>query len=153
MEDVSTALSKANVTTVVIPGGCTSKVQPIDVCLNRPIKNMVRGQWEEYMLQATAQSSSMSIPSPSKTDIVNWIVQANSMLNTRADCVRQSFKVCGISNLLDGSENGIIHCVKELPNFDIPYGSAAHSSEEEGDIFASEGDGDTDDSQGDSTES
>jgi hypothetical protein len=153
MEDVSTALNKANVTTVVIPGGCTSKVQPIDVCLHRPIKDMVRGQWEEYMLQATAQSSSMSIPSPSKTDIVNWIVQANSMLNTRDDCVRQSFKVCGISNLLDGSENGIIRCVKELPNFDIPYGSAAHSSEEEGDIFASDGDGDTDDSEGDSTES
>jgi hypothetical protein len=153
MEDMSAALNKANVTTVVIPGGCTSKVQLIDVCLNRLIKDIVRGQWKEYMLQATAQSSTSSIPSPSTIDIVNWIVRANSILNTRADGVQKSFKVCGISNLLDGSENGIIRCVKELPNFDIPYGSAAHSSEEEGDIFASDGDGDTDDSEGDSTES
>lgn len=148
MEDMSAALNKANVTTVVIPGGCTSKVQPIDICLNRPIKDIVRGQWEEYMLQATAQSSTSFIPSPSKIDIVNWIVRANSILNTRADGVQKSFKVCGIGNDLDGSENGIIRCAKELPHFHIPYGPNA--SEEEGDIFDdSKSDGDTDDSEGD----
>ena len=40
-DDVATALRKANVTTLVIPGGCTSKVQPVDVSLNRPIKDIV----------------------------------------------------------------------------------------------------------------
>ena len=47
----------------------------------------------------------------------------------------KALKVCGISNALDGSENRLIQCVKELPNFHIPYGESKEESDE--DIFAS----------------
>ncbi len=30
--------SKNNTNLALIPGGCTSKVQPLDVCLNKPLK-------------------------------------------------------------------------------------------------------------------
>jgi len=42
MTDVSTLLSRNNVTSAVTPGGCTSKVQPLDVCLNKPFKGLFR---------------------------------------------------------------------------------------------------------------
>ena len=45
----------------------------------------------------------------------------------------KAFKVCGLSNALDGSENNFIRCVKELPEFSIPYGVSAEESDE--DIF------------------
>ena len=55
-EAVSRSLGAANATAVVIPGGCTGKVQPVDVSLNKPIKDTVRGQWEEFMMhKATAE--------------------------------------------------------------------------------------------------
>ena len=38
-EDVQAELQKQNVSAVVIPGGCTSKIQPLDVCLNKPFKS------------------------------------------------------------------------------------------------------------------
>ena len=38
------------------------------------------------------------------------------------DVVCKSFFVCGISNSLDGSENHMIRCAKELPNVPIAYG-------------------------------
>ncbi len=31
-----------NVDVSIIPGGCTSKVQPLDVCLNKPFKGVLR---------------------------------------------------------------------------------------------------------------
>ena len=63
-EDVTKALRKTNTSTIVVPGGCTSKVQPIDVSLNRPIIDIVRGQWEEYLYRATSVSSTADTPAP-----------------------------------------------------------------------------------------
>ena len=49
-DEVLGSLAKANATVVVIPGGCTSKVQPVNVAHNRPIKDTVRGLWEDLMV-------------------------------------------------------------------------------------------------------
>ena len=48
----------------------------------------------------------------------------------------KSFKVCGLTNALDGTENHLIRCAKELPEFTIPYGVSAEESESDEDIFA-----------------
>ena len=45
-DNVVETLKRANASIAVLPGGCTSKAQPVDVSLHRPIKFTVRGQWE-----------------------------------------------------------------------------------------------------------
>ena len=37
--------------TSVIPGGCTSVIQPLDVCLSKPFKVHLKASWQRYMLQ------------------------------------------------------------------------------------------------------
>ena len=126
-DDVMEALERANAFVVVLPGGCTSKAQPVDVSLNRPTKDIVRGQWEEFMTTNIAHCQVGEAPAPTKDNIVEWIVRAHAQLDSQPQCVAthcKSFKVCGISNNLDGSENALIHCAKELPAFTIPYGNA-----------------------------
>ena len=86
------------------------------------------------MVQQVNESTTSSIPSVSKDNIVDWIVNANTKLTTQSSCVAKSFKVCGISNTLNGSENGLLQCAKELPNFKIPFRMSADESDE--DIFA-----------------
>ncbi len=54
-DDVSEELRRRNITVAMVPGGCTSKVQPLDVCLNKPFKSSCRNQWVEYMQQQVAQ--------------------------------------------------------------------------------------------------
>ena len=39
-EEVQEELRKKNITVAVIPGGCTSKIQPLEVCLNKPFKSL-----------------------------------------------------------------------------------------------------------------
>ena len=36
-----------NTDIAVIPGGLTSIVQPLDVCLNKPFKDHLRSKWSE----------------------------------------------------------------------------------------------------------
>ena len=144
-DDVLQALERANASVVVLPGGCTSKAQPVDVSLNRPIKDTVRGLWEEFMTSNMAHGSVSEAPAPTKNDVVEWIVRAHALLDSQPQCVAKSFKVCGISNKLDGSENALIHCAKELPAFTIPYGS----DDSDEDIFNSDSDSDSGDEEDD----
>ncbi len=40
---------------VVIPGGCTSVLQPLDVSLNKPFKSHVRAEWLTFMGRSVAE--------------------------------------------------------------------------------------------------
>ena len=80
-------------------------------------------------------------PAPAKNDVVEWTVRAHALLGSHPQCVAKSFEVCGISNKLDGSENALIHCAKELPAFTISYGN--DNSDEN--IFNSDSDSDSND--------
>ena len=119
---------------------CTSKAQPVDVSLYWPIKGAVRGLWEEFMTSNMAQGPVSEAPALTKDDMVDWIIRAHALLDSQPQCVAKSFKVCGISNNLDGFENALVHCAKELPAFTIPYGN--DNSDE--DIFNSDSDSTSD---------
>ena len=77
-EDVSALLSRSNVTSAVIPGGCTSKVQPLDVCLNKPFKGLFRNKWMDYMQQAVSQDEASCIKPATKQQIVEWVVLSSN---------------------------------------------------------------------------
>ena len=38
----------SNTSVLVIPGGCTSVLQPLDVSINKPVKSVLRKCWETY---------------------------------------------------------------------------------------------------------
>ena len=47
-DDVESQLLEAKTDTLAIPAGCTSKCQPMDVCLNKPFKAILRKCWVNY---------------------------------------------------------------------------------------------------------
>ena len=140
-DEIAEELRKKNVTAATIPGGCTSKIQPLDVCLNKPFKVNCRNQWAEFMKQQVAQQDpGERIKPASKQQVEAWVVQANKLLNTKKDVIRKSFLVCGIANALDGSQNHFIRCAKELPDMTITYGLSENTTDDESesdDPFAS----------------
>ena len=48
-DDVESQLLEAKTDTLAIPAGCTSKCQPMDVCLNKPLKAILRKYWVNYI--------------------------------------------------------------------------------------------------------
>ena len=40
-DDVLASLAENNKSYILIPGGCMSKIQPLDVCLNKPFKTYI----------------------------------------------------------------------------------------------------------------
>ena len=97
-DKVLAKLTENNISYVIIPCGCTSKIQTLDVCLNNPFKTYLCGTWEKYMV---TRHNASSIPLASRTEIIQWVVAANDCLNLQRDMIRKSFLVCGISNNLE----------------------------------------------------
>ncbi len=46
---ITTANDRCNADVLIIPGGCTSIVQPMDKCINKPFKESMKASWQEWM--------------------------------------------------------------------------------------------------------
>jgi len=76
--ELESELKNSNVTTAVIPGGCTSKIQPLDVCINKPFKGHFRAAWMSYMQDGVSRlQNGERLKPPSKQQVIDWVVAAN----------------------------------------------------------------------------
>ncbi len=83
----------------VIPKACTSVMQPLDVSINKAFKTQLRLLWSMHMHRKLQAKESTR---PTKSLILSWIWTAWSAIHP--NIIIKSFKKCGISNALDGSE-------------------------------------------------
>ena len=132
-----------NTTVIVIPGRCTSVLQPLDVSINKPFKQHLKRSWEQYMLQQSEtmneSQSDGKIKPPTKQLLVDWI-EANGRIDFNTTIAKKSFLVTGISNALGGDENhlaevfgdehmGFIPSDNHSPD---PFASSDSDEEEQG---------------------
>ena len=86
----------------MILAGCTSKCQPMDVCINKPFKAILRKCWVEHVRKAVEKvpkpsSNDYKLPAPSKQDMIDWVEKAYNVISDDKDMVMKSFDVCGIT--------------------------------------------------------
>ena len=110
-DNVKALLATENTNLVLEPAGCTSKCQPLDVCINKPFEGVLRNFWEDYvaniatnLTETEQQRESFKLPSPSRQDIVNWIAEGINYLKNHPDMIENSFRVCGIASNDPGKE-------------------------------------------------
>lgn len=95
---VKTRLVDKGTDFVIVPGGMTSVFQPLDVCLNKPLKATVRSVagWPSLCPHTDGRHSKVRhcIAMPGGYRCMEILL---------ADMVRKSFRKCAISNTQDGS--------------------------------------------------
>ncbi|KAH7979218.1 hypothetical protein HPB49_008773 [Dermacentor silvarum] len=89
-----------------VPAGSTSIHQPADVYCNKPFKSTLRRLWEQYMREEE-RTPKGNLKKPSRHQVLDFVAEAWAAVPD--DTVARSFKGCGISNALDGSEDGDLH--------------------------------------------
>lgn len=87
---------------------------------NAPFEANFRRQYENWMLHGEKETTAAGNPrSAPMMEYLGWLLKAwNDLLE---EIIVDSFKCCGITTSVDGSEDGQIHCFK--PDGPIPEGS------------------------------
>lgn len=106
------AIAERDTDVVYVPAGCTSLLQPADIFWNRPFKVNLRRSWEMFMRKAE-RTPKGNLRKPSQKDALNFVSEAWAAV--AVETVVRSSKGCGISNTLDGSEDGELHdCLSDI---------------------------------------
>lgn len=71
----------------VLPGGSTSKIQPMDVGVNKPFKDRLKTSW---VLHMTSENAEKEI---SRQMLSHWI--AESFNGISEDSIKTTFRKCG----------------------------------------------------------
>ena len=111
-ESLTSRLKRHTKTDVsLIPGGLTKQLQPADVSWNKAFKAAYRELYNNWM--ATAEKSytpAGNMRAPDKLVCLQRVKEAWKSVTT--DVIVKSFRTCGITVNVDGSEDNEIHCLK-----------------------------------------
>ena len=109
-DDVKGKLKKVKTVLVNVPSGTTSRIQPLDVCINKPFKNHIRTQFEVHIDENLESYTDGKISTAQRRVLITkWVANAWQLIKEDKRLIKRSFLKCGISNALDGSENDLVN--------------------------------------------
>ena len=134
-------LRQNNITPSLIPGGCTGLLQPLDVSVNKPLKEVIRDLTDERIFELE-----------SVDEFEKWTVSERRIMTThtvgkafyqfheeKSALIRTSFRKVGLSLPIDGSSDHELD-IKGFENLEIGNWEEDLESLDDGDDVPIEGD-------------
>ena len=94
---------QANTIVILIPGGLTPLLQPLDRMLNKQMKRLLRGIYTRHQASAQADPKTGKLKPPGRGLVAKWCKEAWASITP--ETVKTCFKICGLTLALDGSED------------------------------------------------
>ena len=105
---------------VNVSPGCTTRVQVLDVLINKPFKDEVHSLFEDHLDKNLDQYVDGKINANQRRVLMTkWVGEAWSKVGKMKDSKVLSFKKCGLSVALDGNENNEVN-IEGLPEYQMP---------------------------------
>ena len=107
--EFAAALKKHNIIQVPVPANCTDKLQPLDISINKPMKDELRRRFQTwYADEVSKQLKTVSIhevrfdtsAAVIKSKSLGWFVSAWQSLSSRPTLAINGFKKAGIYDAL-----------------------------------------------------
>ena len=101
-DDVLKMLEDNNVDVVYVPANCTDCLQPVDLSVNKPVKNFLKGKFELwYSDQMSEQGDSTPIKFPMqlmKPLGAQWMMDVHCYIQNHPELIKSGFQAAGIDS-------------------------------------------------------
>lgn len=108
--------------TSFIPGGCTGYIQPLDVSINKILKDKVGELYEEYLESVPDEQLEMSKFNISERRVLvtRWVADAWDWLHREhKQTIVRTFRQLGITLKIDGSEDKDELRIRGFPDVEV----------------------------------
>ena len=114
-EDFLNFLSENNIKVVYVPACCTDRLQPLDVSVQKAVKNHLRQSFEDWYADEIVKQLNENKGSESEDEVIQpvdlsltrlkplsakWLVKMVQHIKNNSEIVRRGFRETGISNTL-----------------------------------------------------
>ena len=110
-EECLKLLEENYIQSVIIPENCIDRLQPLDVSVNKPVKDFIKAKFQKWYGQQVAQQlreggimhavdTRLSIMKPLSAE---WLVSMYDHFRQQEDIIRHGFSHCGITECLNAS--------------------------------------------------
>ena len=106
-EKIYQLLEANNIYTVSIPANCTDKLQPMDLSINKTLKDFMKSEFNDWYSSVVYKTLDSENPTP--TDLrmaimkplgAQWLLKAYKHLMNNREIVKNGFKAAGITDAL-----------------------------------------------------
>ncbi|KAI8648651.1 DDE-1 domain-containing protein [Fusarium keratoplasticum] len=122
-DNVTMLLGQSKILPAMIPPGCTSLLQPLDVSINKPFKQWLQQFADEWIAERDndpVRSSKPWTATEKRAMTTHIVAKAWEQLQERPEMVEKEFYSCGIGLRPDGSEENLIS-IKDIRKEEIDF--------------------------------
>ena len=106
--EVLSLLGQNNIEYVIVPPNCTDRLQPLDVSINKPVKDFLQSKftdWYAEKIVAHEDGATANQPVDMKLSIMKpigskWTIEASDYIQSHPDIITNGFKNTGILDFL-----------------------------------------------------
>ena len=99
-------LGEHNIASIIVPANCTDKLQPIDISINKPVKDGMKTCFQTWyadqikkQLERSGSFESVDLSAPAlKAQSTNWLVSVWNSMEKRPLLAINGFKKAGIAD-------------------------------------------------------
>ena len=99
-KDIQQRLQEQGTEILQIPAGCSTKCQPITVCINKLFRESLQKHWQKFISTVLEDfpGADSKIPLPTNQQMLDWVIQSVQYLRTQQELIAISFDLCGVTS-------------------------------------------------------